>query len=76
MSINEFSKQIYGGFNHKEVIVWFSTWKGIAKGNRIRIVEENYHRIPKTIKMLKMSDRIIQDSKLYVEKINAGVFFW
>ena len=69
MSIEEFSKQIYGEFNPIEVTVWFSTWKGIAKGNRIRIFEEMYHRTPDTIKMLQMSGRIIQDSKLYVEKI-------
>jgi len=69
MSVQEFSKQIYGGFHPSEVIVWFSIWKGIAKGNRIRMFEEFYHRTPETIKMLQMSGRIVQDSKLYVEKI-------
>jgi len=69
MSIKEFSKHIYGAFHPNEVIVWFSVWKGIAKGNRIRMFEEPYHRTPETIKMLQMSGKIVQDTKLYVETI-------
>ena len=74
MSIREFSEQIYGGFKSNEVIVWFSVWRGIAKGSRILLLEEFYHRTPETLTMLQRSGKIMQDSKLYVEEIMKSTF--
>jgi len=74
INIQQFNNIIYGGFDPSNVIVWFQVWEGISKTLRIKIIEEEYHRNLEVFNMLQTSQRIIDDSKKYAERILKSNF--
>ena len=74
LHISEFIKHIYGEFKASEVVVWIHKWKGILENSRIRIHEQAFHRTTDTFKMISTSERILEDSKRYVEKFLKSHF--
>ena len=74
LHISEFSKHIYGEFKASEVVIWVHKWTGILEKSRIRIHEQAFHRTTNTFKMISTSNRILQDSKMYVEQILKSHF--
>ena len=74
LHVSEFSKHIYGEFKPSEVVVWIYKWTGILENSRIRIHEQAFHRSTDTFKMISTSERILQDSKRYVEQVLKSHF--
>jgi len=66
--IDTFSKYIFGPFKPKENTVIFVRWFGITRKYRLKIYEKEYSRTTEAVKMLQTSERIVKDSKNYVEK--------
>ena len=74
LHVSEFTKHIYGEFKPSEVVVWVHKWTGILENSRIRIHEQAFHRITDTFKIILTSERILQDSKMYVEQVLKSHF--
>jgi len=68
MSINDFTKHIYGPYDPSEVIVWILGWQGFSYNNRVRVLQRYFHRSPKTLLMVHVSNRITQDAQKYVSQ--------
>ena len=68
MNISDFTQHIYGPHDPSEVIVWILTWKGFAYNNRVRVVQQYFHRSPKTLPMVHASNRVIADAQNYVRQ--------
>ena len=69
MHIDNFTSVIYGNFNSSDTMVWFYRWKGFAKTNRARVLQEPFHRSPEILDMLHTSKKISDDGKNYINKI-------
>ena len=74
LHVSEFTKHIYGEFKPSEVVIWVHKWTGILEHSRIRIHEQAFHRTADTFKMISTSERILQDSKMYVEQVLKSHF--
>ena len=68
MDIDKFTSAIYGNISPSDVIVWFQIWKGFSKNNRVRIVQQHFHRSRETLSMLHTSKRISDDSQKYIKE--------
>ena len=66
MNISDFTRHIYGPHDPSEVIVWILTWKGFAYNNRVRVVQQYFHRSQETLPMVHASNRVIADAQNYV----------
>ena len=69
MHIDNFTNAIYGNFSSSNTMVWFYRWKGFAKANRARVLQESFYRSPEILDMLHTSQRISDDGKNYVHKV-------
>jgi len=68
MNISDFTQHIYGDIDPTDTIVWFQIWKGFAYNNRVRVIQQYFHRSRVTLPMVRPSDRIITDAKKYVRE--------
>ena len=68
MNISDFTEHIYGPHDPSEVIVWIIIWKGFAYYNRVRVVQQYFHRSRETISMVHTSNRIITHAQNYVRQ--------
>ena len=74
LHIDEFNKHIYGEFKASDVVLWINKWTGILDRSRIRIYEKAFHRNTDAFKMILTSERILKDSKMYVEQVIKSRF--
>ena len=63
--MEDYTNIIYGSFSPSNVVIWFQTWKGITGSQRIKITEKQYARNQDAMKMLQISQRVVDDSKKY-----------
>ena len=68
MNISDFTQYIYGPHDPSEVIVWIITWKGFAYNDRVRVVQQYFHRSREILPMLHASNRVIADSQNYIKQ--------
>ena len=68
MNISDFTQHIYGKIDPTDTIVWFQIWKGFAYNNRVRVIQQFFHRSRETLPMVHPSDRIIADAQKYVRE--------
>ena len=67
--MDRYTNIIYGSLSASDVAVWFQTWKGIMGNQRIKIIEKQYTRNQDVMKMLQTSQRVVDDSKKYVQNV-------
>ena len=68
MNISDFTQYIYGDIDPTDTIVWFQIWKGFSYNNRVRVVQQYFHRTREILPMVCSSDRIITDAQNYVRR--------
>ena len=69
MHIDDFTDIIYGNFKSSDVVVWIQIWKGFARHDRVRVMQQYFHRSKETFAMLHTSKRILDDSDRYIKTI-------
>ncbi|XP_065905266.1 uncharacterized protein [Dysidea avara] len=68
MNISDFTQYIYGDIDPTDTIVWFQIWKGFAYNNRVRVIQQYFHRTREILPMVRSSDRIVTDAQNYVRR--------
>ena len=68
MNISDFTQHVYGPHDPSEVIVWIVIWKGFAYNDRVRVVQQYFHRSREILPMLHASNRVIKDAQNYVRQ--------
>jgi len=68
MNISDFTHHIYGDIDYTDTTVWIQIWKGFSYNNRVRVVQQYFHRTREMLPMVRSSDRIIMDAQNYVRR--------